>query len=71
MGGRHCDLWNGDANEDGDDVEAGDRTFRYETDAGACLDGGPLGELQHTQYTDDDQRTIATVATLPPPYSRY
>ena len=67
----HRDLWNGGRREDGDiNVEGSGRTLRYETDAGIRLsvDDGPPGDLR---YTDDDQRTIASVATAPPPYSRY
>ena len=63
----------GDGHHDGDDgsgsVGAG-WTFRYETDGGVRLDGGPLHEPPYV-YADDDQHTIATIVTLPPPYSRY
>ena len=63
------DFWEGDGYQDGEERSRGGvGSFRYETDGGVRLAGGPLEEVQ---YADDDQRTIATVLTLPPPYSRY
>ncbi|KAM5546275.1 hypothetical protein V8D89_000401 [Ganoderma adspersum] len=74
LGQGHRDLWQGDGHRDGEDGSrstGGGGTFRYETDGGVCLDGGPLDELRHA-YADDEQRTsLATVVTLLPPYSQY
>ena len=66
-----CDPRNGDAREDGGiNVEWSGRTLRYETDAGIRLSFGD-GPPCDLRYTHDDQCTIASVATAPPPYSRY
>ena len=56
--------------EDGSGSAGAGGTFRYETDGGIRLDGGPPEQLQYV-YADDDQRSLATIVTPPPPYSRY
>ena len=74
---RTYERWEGDGPRDAE-VE-GRRAglhpvFLYETDAGVCLAGGPLDALPGAGRcvdVDDDQRTIATGVTPPPPYSRY
>lgn len=64
---RHGDFWERGGYQDGEGGSiSGVRSFRYETDGGIRLAGGPPEEVQ---YEDDDQR--ATVLTLPPPYSQY
>ena len=67
------DLWEGDRNRDGEDrSRSRDRggTFRYETDGGVCLDGGPLEEPRYAFANDEQRTSVATVVTLPPPYSQ-
>ena len=62
------DTW--EENVDGGREEDGRRTrlFRYETDGGVRLAGGPLDGSSSTEV---DRLNDSMVVTLPPPYSRY